>query len=152
MERCSSCLVFALWWVVKLVDSFKESTFSVSIAIWRCSRSNCLSVSTERKTGWLIGVEVRVLYDSRELEWLSDGKRFDEIPLMIWCLWFRDNVIYYSLLTDQMNTGTHSGFLHRHWQLRSLGCLCWHWLSFWYCTITCDAVAVLVACPTNRPF
>lgn len=131
MERCSSCLVFALWWVVKLVDSFKESTFSVSIAIWRCSRSNCLSVSTERKTGWLIGVEVRVLYDSRELEWLSDGKRFDEIPvpvsknitksdtLMIWCLWFRDNVIYYSLLTDQMNTGTHSGFLPRHWH-RSL--------------------------------
>ena len=62
------------------MDSFKESTFSVSVAIWRCSCSNCLSVSTERETGGLIGVELGVLYDSRELERLSSGEIVNEVP------------------------------------------------------------------------
>ena len=39
--------------------------------------------------------------------------------LIFWCSQFIDTVIYDSLLTDQMNTGTHSGFLLRHWH-RSL--------------------------------
>ena len=80
LGRFSSRLVFALWWLAKLVDSFKESTFSVSVAIWRCSCSNCLSVSTERETGGLIGVELGDLYDSRELERLSSGEIVNEVP------------------------------------------------------------------------
>ena len=81
LGRFSCRLVFALWWLVKLADSFKESTFSVSVAIWRCSCSNCLSVvSTERETGGLIGVELGILYDSQELERLSGGKTVNEVP------------------------------------------------------------------------
>ena len=81
LGRFSCRLVFALWWLVKLVDSFKESTFSVSVAIWCCSCSNCLSVvSTERETGGLIGVELGILYDSRELERLSGGETVNEVP------------------------------------------------------------------------
>ena len=82
LGRFSSRLVFALWWLAKLADSFKESTFSVSVAIWRCSCNNCLSVlvSTERETGGLIGVELGILYDCRELERLSGGEIVNEVP------------------------------------------------------------------------
>lgn len=73
-------LVFALGWLVKLADSFKESTFSVRVAICRCSCSNCLSVSTERETGGLIGVELGILYDNRELEQPSGGETVNEVP------------------------------------------------------------------------
>lgn len=66
-----------------MADSFKESTFSVSVAIWRCSCSNCLSVSTaaERETGGLIGVELVVgVPDIRELERLSGGEMVVDVP------------------------------------------------------------------------
>ena len=80
LGRFSSRLVFALWWLAKLADSFKESIFSVSVAIWRCSWRNCLSVSTVQETGGLIGVELGILYDSRELERLSGGEVVNEVP------------------------------------------------------------------------
>ena len=82
LGRFSSRLVFALWWLAKLADSFKESTFSVSVAIWCCSCNNCLSVlvSTERETGGLIGVELWILYDCRELERLSGGEIVNDVP------------------------------------------------------------------------
>ena len=82
LGRFSSRLVFALWWLAKLADSFKESTFSVSVAIWRCSCNNCLSVlvATERETGGLIGVELGMLYYCRELERLSGGEIVNEVP------------------------------------------------------------------------
>lgn len=80
LGRFSSRLVFALWWLAKLADSFKESIFSVSVAIWRCSWRNCLSVPTVQETGGLIGVELGILYDSRELERLSGGEVVNEVP------------------------------------------------------------------------
>jgi len=37
-------------------------------------------VSTEQETGGLIGVELGILYDSREVERLSGGEIVDEVP------------------------------------------------------------------------
>lgn len=88
LGRFLCCFVFVFWWLVKLVDFFKEFIFLVSVVIWCCSCSNCFFVVLiEWEIGGLIGVELGILYDSWELEWLFGGEIVNEV-FFKFELWF----------------------------------------------------------------